>query len=209
MELISTCCLSAVALGAFFGVQGSVAPGPLQTVIISESLSRGIRSSWRAATISLVSDPFALVVAVLFVANLPNAFIAGISFLGALTLFRIAWLQFRTTVDDFHVQTPQSRLSFFTIWTTNMFNPNLWIFSFTINAVQISQFFKEGGFMAVVAYLSAFFVAICSCNLLIAFIVSKSRRFFDVKRLVGINRILGVFLLIVAVRFVYIGFSCL
>ena len=208
MESISTCCLSAVALGAFFGFQGSVSPGPLQTVIISESLSRGLRSSWRAATVSLVSDPFALVVAVFFVSNLPNAFLVGISLLGALTLWRIAWLQFHTTDDDFTFQS-QSRLSFFSIWTTNMFNPNLWIFSFTINAVQINDFYTAGGVIPVAVYLSTFFLAICSCNLLIALLALKSRRLFNVKRLVVVNRILGVFLLIVSVRFVYMGFSYL
>ena len=208
MESISTCFLSAAALGTFFGFQGSVSPGPLQTVIISESLSRGVRSSWRAATISLVSDPFALVVAVFFVSNLPNAFLAGISFLGALTLWRIAWLQFHTSDGDFSFQT-QSRLSFFSIWTTNMFNPNLWIFSFTINAVQIHDFFRDGGIVAVALYLSAFFISICSCNLLIALLASKSRRFFDVKRLVIINRVLGLFLLVVSARFIYMGFRYL
>lgn len=97
--------VSACVLGSIFGFQGSVSPGPLQTVIITETLANGIRSSWRAAVIPLCTDPIALCIALFIVANVSNSILAAIAFLGAALLCRVAWLQFRTTENDFKFQT--------------------------------------------------------------------------------------------------------
>lgn len=104
--------MSACVLGSIFGFQGSVSPGPLQTVIITETLANGIRSSWRAAVIPLCTDPIALCIALFIVANVSNSILAAIAFLGAALLCRVAWLQFRTTENDFKFQT-KKRLSLF------------------------------------------------------------------------------------------------
>ncbi len=204
MDALTAGYLSAITYGALFGFQGAVSPGPLQTVIISESLSHGMRSSWRAAVVPPLTDPFALVIAIFFVSQAPLAFLAAIAICGAAMLCRIAWSQFKTTGSDFEFQT-KSRLSFPTIWLTNFLNPNLWIFSFTINAIQINHYNKAFGLGVAATFLMTFFVMICATNLSIALVVSRCRRFFNVKWLVTINRILGVFLLLVASRFIYMG----
>ena len=196
--------MSACVLGSIFGFQGSVSPGPLQTVIITETLANGIRSSWRAAVIPLCTDPIALCLALFIVANVPNSILAAIAFLGAALLCRVAWLQFRTTENDFKFQT-KKRLSLFSIWATNILNPNLWIFTFTINAFQIHDYYTEGGFGVAATYLSTFFLVLCACNLSVAVIVAALKRVFNPFWLVRVNRVLGVFLLLVAVRFVILG----
>ena len=204
MAALMSAYIAAGLLGAGFGFQGSVSPGPLQTIIISETLSHGVKSSWRAAVIPPCSDPIALVVALFFVANIPNVALAVIAFLGATFLTRFAWAQFRTTETDFDFQT-RPRSSFFTIWATNILNPNLWIFSFTINALQISDFYQAAGLGAAATYLASFFVSICFFNLATACLVAKLRSIFSVRWLVYTNRALGGFLVIVALRFLCMG----
>ncbi len=198
--------LAAGALGATFGFQGSVSPGPLQTIIISESLSNGVKSSWRAAIIPVCTDPFALAAALFIVANIPNGLVAAIAFFGAALLSRFAWGQFKTTAADFDFQT-KPPMKFGAIWATNFLNPNLWIFSFSINALQIAEFYREHGLGVAATYLVAFFVSISIFNLLTAVIASGFRSLLSGKRLVIINRVLGVFLVVMAIRFVIIGFS--
>ena len=204
MATLTSAYVAAGLLGAGFGFQGSVSPGPLQTIIISETLSHGVKSSWRAAVISPCSDPIALVVALFLVSNIPDAALAVIAFFGATLLVRFAWLQFKTTASDFDFQT-KPRSSFWTIWATNVLNPNLWIFSFSINALQISSFYSDHGLGVAAAYLASFFISICFFNLSTACLVAKLKEVFNVKWLVRINRALGVFLLVVAFRFVYMG----
>ena len=193
-------------LGLAFGFQGSVSPGPLQTIIISETLSNGVKSSWRAAIIPPLTDPFALAVALFVVANVPNVMLAAIAFFGAGLLLRFAYLQFKTTEDDFAFQRKE-RASFWTIWATNFLNPNLWIFSFSINAFQINEFYRDSGFGVAATYLLTFFASISFFNLATAFLVAGLRRAFNAKQLVRINRVLGAFLLFVAARFLYLGLA--
>ncbi len=206
MDSLTTGYITACTLGAMLGFQGSVSPGPLQAIIISETLSNGIKSSWRAAIIPAITDPFALVIALFFVSSVPNTVLAIISFLGALLLGRLAWLQFRTTEDDFVYQ-KKPRLSFWTIWFTNFFNPNLWIFSFAINAVQIHDFYVNYGFWVAAAYILAFDVLIFTGNLGTAYLVAKLKELFNAKWLVRVNRCLSLSLFAVAVYFVYMGFA--
>lgn len=53
--------------------------------------------------------------------------------------------------------------------------------------------------------LSTFFLVLCACNLSVAVIVAALERVFNPFWLVRVNRVLGVFLLLVAVRFVILG----
>ncbi|MGI6401566.1 MAG: LysE family translocator [Thermoguttaceae bacterium] len=204
MDALAVGSLSAIAYGVLFGFQDSISPGPLQTLIISESLSHGMRSSWRAAIVPTVSDPVALAVAIFFVSRASDAFLAAIAIFGAAILCRIAWSELTTTDKDFGFQT-RPRLSFMTIWFTNIFNPNLWIFSFTINAIQINHYNKNFGLGVAALYFTTFLVVMCATNLTIAFIISRNRHAVNVKWRVAINRILSVFLLLVAFRFLYMG----
>ena len=206
MSTLASAYVAAGLLGAGFGFQGSVSPGPLQTIIISETLSHGVRSSWRAAVISPCSDPIALVVAIFVVSNIPDAVLAIIAFLGASLLIRFAWAQFRTSEKDFDFQA-KPRSSFLAIWLTNVLNPILWIFSFSINALQISSYYRENGLGVAATYLASFFISICFFNLTTACVVAKLKQIFNVRWLVNINRALGVFLVVVALRFVLMGMT--
>ncbi|MBP5621353.1 MAG: LysE family transporter [Thermoguttaceae bacterium] len=196
--------LTAVALGVGIGFQGSVSPGPLQTLLISETLSNGVRSSWRAAFAPVMSDPIALTIALTVVMSVPNWTIALIAFLGAAILCRIAWSELKTKAEDFELH-KKPRRSLFQIWVVNITNPNLWIYSFTVNGLLISQFWTKGGLWLAFAYLCAFFVTIVSCNLATVGIVGALKQAFNPKALVVVNRILGFALLFLALRFVYLG----
>lgn len=201
---LTTALVSAVVVGAGFGFQGSVSPGPLQTLIISESLTNGFRSSWRAAFAPILTDPIALILAICVVANVPNGVVAAIAFVGAALLTRIAWGGFKTKEADFQLE-QKTRLSLGTIWAVNMMNPNLWVYAFTVGALNVCNYAKTGGIATAAAYLGAFFLTICACNLATAYLASSLKSLFNVRWLVWFNRALSVFLVVVALTFVKIG----
>ena len=195
---------SAIALGAGLGLQGSISPGPLQTLLISETLSNGVRSSWRAAFAPIMSDPIALSIALTVAMTLPDWGIALVAFIGAVMLSWIAWSVLRTKAEDFAFQ-KKPPLSILQIWGVNMTNPNLWIYSFTINAILIRNFWEKGGLELAATYLLAFFVTMISCNLAIVGIVGALKKVFNPKALVVVNRVLGCVLILLAVKFVHLG----
>lgn len=90
---------------------------------------------------------------------------------------------------------------------TIILNPNLGIFTFTIKVFQIRDYYVEGGLGVAPTYLVSFFLVICVCNLAVAWIVAALKRVFNSLWLVRVNRILGVFLLLVAVCFVLLGLT--
>ncbi|MDO5309188.1 MAG: LysE family transporter [Planctomycetia bacterium] len=208
MTSLTTAYLAAGSLATLFAFQGAVSPGPLQTVIISETLSNGLRSSWRAACISTITDPIALFVALCVVSSASSTWLACIAFFGATLLIRFALSQFRATAVQFenHSKKP---VKLWTIWLVNITNPNLWIFSFTISAFQIHDFYIHYGFGVASTYVLTFFVMITAFNLMVAFLAGQLRRYFNGVWLARINRILGVFLILVAIRFIWLGLGYL
>lgn len=200
--------LNAIGTGSMFGVNGSLSPGPLQNLLISETLSQGMRSSWRVAIVPLVTDPIALTIAVFTLATVPNWVFALIAFVGAFILSRIAFEQLGTKLKDFELkQTP--RRKFRTIWAVNITNPNLWIYAFTVNGVYIYNLGHEYGVPLAATYLASFFFALLSCNLATAGVVAFLKKKFSPKVLVIINRTLGVFMLFMVVRFLLVGLKSL
>ncbi|MBQ9873998.1 MAG: LysE family transporter [Thermoguttaceae bacterium] len=197
---------SAASLGAGFGINGSISPGPMQTLLISETLLNGVKSSWRVAIISLVSDPIALTIAILALTNLPDWAVACFAFAGATVLFKIAWGAIKTKSEDFELK-KKAPISFFQIWLANVTNPNLWIYSFTINGIAISEFWKQGGFPLSATYVFAFYSTMIACNFATAFIVGAMRRAFKPKGLVIANRVLGILMFALALGFVYTGIT--
>jgi len=197
---------AASVLGAGLGFQGAVSPGPLQTILISETLSHGVRSGWRGAFAPVCTDPFALALALLVVSNVSNVVLACIAFFGAALLCRIAWSEFKTKASDFDFQT-KPRRSFASIWAVNFLNPNLWIFSFTINAIKIHDYYAEYGVGVALVYIVSFFVSIIACNLGIVFLSGYLKRGLNAKWLAVVNKTLGVFLLIVAIGFIFMGLN--
>ena len=196
--------LAAAALGSGIGFQGSVSPGPLQTLLISETLSNGVRSSWRAAFAPVMSDPIALTLALSLVMIAPDWAIALIAFGGAAMLSWLAWGELKATAEDFELHR-KPRRSLFQIWCVNITNPNLWIYSFTVNSLIIRNFWEKGGAVLAGFYLLVFFVTIVSCNLATVLAVGALKQVFNPKALVVINRILGCALFCLALRFVYLG----
>ena len=143
-------------------------------------------------------------VSLVIVSNISDAAIAIISFIGAFILCRIAWSELRTTADDFNFQRKPPR-PWFEIWLVNFTNPNLWIFAFTVNGLQIHDYWTKWGGGVASAYILSFAAVLIFFNILTIVVVGRFKRALNANWLALINRALGIFLIVVALRFVYIG----
>ncbi|MCF0234024.1 MAG: LysE family transporter [Thermoguttaceae bacterium] len=201
----TTSVFGALAFGASMGVQGAVSTGPLQNIIVTESLSNGFRSSWRAAFAPVLSDPVVIFLALTAFSFATNTFLGVVAFVGAIWLLRIAYDGVRTTEANFEFETAKPT-PMWKILATNFTNPNLWIFSTSVNALNARNYANEVGIWASVVYLASFWGSIVLCNLAIAFVVAKSRGKLNKTALKWICRALGVAMAVIAVWFFYIGF---
>jgi threonine/homoserine/homoserine lactone efflux protein len=117
-------------MGITFGFAAGVQPGPLQTFLISRSLSHGWRHTLPSACVPIVSD-IPIVVLVLLVLNQLPAWAGNVLHLaGGLFLLFLAfgaYRSFRHYTLDQTALSQSARQSFLKAVTVNLLNPNPYI----------------------------------------------------------------------------------
>ena len=99
--------MDAVALsfflrGAVLGLSAAASPGPLQTLLISETLLGGFRRGARVALAPLVTDAPILAVVLVLLRRMPPLVVQMLGIAGGLFVLYLAcgmWRQWRTTAD--------------------------------------------------------------------------------------------------------------
>lgn len=123
-----------LAQGAALGVSAAASPGPLQTLLISETLLGGVKRSWPIALAPLATDVPIIGVMLLVLKQLPAGANRVLSVAGGLYVLYLAWglwRQWRTGAG----RTFQAATSTASPWATlrrgaltNFLNPNPYLF---------------------------------------------------------------------------------
>lgn len=196
--------LFALLLGAAFGLQGAIQPGPLMVVLVSESVRHGRKAGMKIGLIPLLTDPPVLLLALIVVASIPEVFLGVISLLGAILLIRLGRLGLRNDdPDDRYRAEPTAKKTFAAAVAFNFLNPNLYLYSFMINAPQVIACWNHGGFAPAVGYVAAFFAAIAAANALLAVLAGTFHRNAPVRFLLWLNRLLSSLMFLMAGLFLF------
>ena len=113
--------------GITYAFAASVQPGPFQTYIISQTLSRGWRPTLPASFAPLISDVPIIILALLLLKNMPPWTEHLLQFAGGLFLFYLAYNAYKTwrNYDAGKIATPQSnKQTLLRAATVNLLNPN-------------------------------------------------------------------------------------
>ena len=220
-------CLSGLCIGLY----GAIQPGPLMTLIVSESIQRGRRAGMTVACVPIVTDPLILLAGVLFVATVPDTVAAVISFGGAAVLILFGRRSLRgmeTAADEDlsrkkgvnrsrwkpnplkseksrFVTTTISESSFGRAIAVNLLNPYLYIFAFTINAPIISNHLRCGRFFSAVGYPLFFFAGIIAVNAVIAAAAGTFRPHSSPRLIRSLSRFLSYALFFMAALAIWRG----
>ena len=81
--------------GAGYGFSAAAQPGPFQTYLISQTLRNGWRRTLVAALAPLVSDGPIILLVLLVLTRLPEAFRLALQLVGSLFILYLAWGAFR------------------------------------------------------------------------------------------------------------------
>ena len=196
--------LLALLLGAAFGLQGAIQPGPLMAVLISESVNHGRKAGMKIGLIPLLTDPPVLLLALVVVASVSELFLGVISLLGAILLIRLGRLGLRNDDPDDRFRTePAAKRTFAAAVALNFLNPNLYLYSFMINAPQVIACWKQGGFVPAVGYVAAFFAAIAAANALLAILAGIFHQNAPARFLLWLNRLLSGLMFLMAGFFLF------
>ena len=190
--------IASLSAGIVLGLSSGFSPGPLTTLVISQTLKHGIKEGIKVASAPLITDLPIILISMFVLARLANfrAILGIFSFIGGLFVMYLAYESFRTGRLAIHVQDvePQSLRK---ATVVNLLNPNPYLFWFSVGAPTIIKAWTENPFAAV-AFVTGFYACLVGSKVFMAALVSKSRQFFIGKTYVYLMRVLGMLLLIFA-----------
>jgi threonine/homoserine/homoserine lactone efflux protein len=188
--------------GFVFGLSSGLIPGPLLTLVISETLKYGIKEGIKISLAPILSDLPIVLVTILVLAQLSSIqpALAIISVLGGIFLVYLAIESFCFRGYDINDNMPRPQ-SLKKGLIVNLLNPNPYMFWFSIGAPTVVRAMDSGAVPASIFILS-FYLALVGSKVGVAFITGKSRHLLESKNFIYTIRILGAVLLIFAALFI-------
>ena len=190
--------------GFLLGLSGLI-PGPLFTLVVSETLKHGIKEGIKISASPLITDlPIILITILIFSRLSGTDHVLGIiAFTGSAFLIYLSYesLSFRGSVTDSGSQKSHAVRKGI---IANFLNPSPYIFWFSIGAPTVVKAYKEGVLYALI-FVIIFYSTLVGSKVIIALITGKSKNFLSSSYYVYLIRFLGVVLLFFAVIFIRSG----
>ena len=195
---------SMVFAGAVLGVVEGVKPGPLLTMVIRETLSRGLRAGVWTASAPIFTDGPLVIVSLLaagWISTQPTILIA-ISILGAGYLLKMG-------IECFSLEPPSPDItdidlshSFKRGVLTNLLNPNVYVFWFLIGGPLMASVADREP-LAPAAYALTFLVSIIIVKCLIALVFDRTRGNLSHSTYKGVLSVCGIAMIVFAAGFLF------
>ena len=180
--------------GVVFGLSAGFSPGPLLTLVITQTIQHGIKEGVRVALAPLITDVPIILASTFVLAQFANlhAWLGVIALAGGCFLLYIAYESFRTSKLETgcSIVAPHSLQKGALV---NALNPHPWLFWFTVGAPTIVKAWQETP-VAAVAFLTGFYSCLVGSKIVITVLVGTSRQFFTGKPYIYLMRGLGVLL---------------
>jgi threonine/homoserine/homoserine lactone efflux protein len=199
--MFSSASIKFFTMGMVFGVTSGITPGPLLTLVITETLKHNVREGMKIALSPLISD-FPIILLSLFIFSkllqLQLAF-AIISLLGGVF---IAYLGYQTwKIKEFTTgEITAGRNSLQKGITVNLLNPGPYVFWCTIGTPLILKAYAMG-VGTVIGFLAAFYISLIGSKITVVMIISRTKSFMNNTAYVWIMRVLGTALFVFSIFF--------
>jgi threonine/homoserine/homoserine lactone efflux protein len=194
--------VESLLFGIIVGLAAGLSPGPLTTLVLSETLKNGKKEGIQVAISPLISEsPIILFVLVVLSSVAGNYIIIGaISMLGACFLIYLGLSNLTT-----HAKESKEGLGIDNALlrgiTTNLLNPNAYMFWLTIGGPRIIESVHVH-ISATILFMLGFYMMLVGSKIAIAIVVDKSKTLVRSKYYVYIIRALGIVLIAFALIFV-------
>ena len=191
--------------GIIFGLTLGVSPGPLLTLVISETLKHNRKEGIKVAIAPLITDLPIVLITLLILSKMSNfdPILGSISILGAIFIGYLAYENIFTTSVEINIQDvkPQSLKKGI---IANFLSPHPYIFWFIIGAPTVLKALGISLFSAV-SFILGFYVFLVGSKIVVATVVEKSRSFLKSNIYVYAIKFLGILLLIFSLMFLMEG----
>jgi len=208
VALAIKCMASAAELllsGVILGLAQGLTPGPLVTLVISETLKFGKEEGFKVAVSPLITDSTIVLFAVIVLSAFEGygALLGIVSVFGACYLIYLGLENIRTKIKVYEVSA-MKREAFKRAVITNFLNPHAYLFWLFVGGPIILGNI-ETDISAVAFFLLGFYCFLIGSKMSIALVVDKSKQFIRSMYYSRIIQILGIILVLFAVSILIDG----
>lgn len=186
--------IHSLSIGIILGLSAGFAPGPLLTLVISESLQYGIKAGIKVALAPIISD-LPIILLTLFIASRLSGFNFGlgvISLIGGIFIFitGVNCMRSQTLQTAAQTEPPKSLLKGVVV---NALNPHPYLFWISVGVPTMSKA-ADIGLTAVVFFIGGFYISLVGSKIILAIAVGRSRAFLKGRLYLYTLRFLGLLL---------------
>lgn len=191
--------------GIVLGLAQGLTPGPLITLIFSETLKYGRKEGIKVAISPLITDSVIVLLSLLILSNLAgySVIIGIISLFGACYLIYLGIENLRIKIDKSEVE-PAKKASLRRAIIANFLSPHPYLFWLSIGGPTI----LEGANISVLVallFIAGVYVAMIGSKVTVAVVVDRSKTILKSKYYIYAIRALGIVLIVFALIFVRDG----
>jgi threonine/homoserine/homoserine lactone efflux protein len=193
--------LTFVLTGIVFGLGAGLTPGPLMTLVLTETLKHGTKEGIKVSMAPLITDLPIIVISIFLLSKIAElAIVVGIiSLIGAAYVIYLAYESFTfkgVEIDPDQLQPRSIQKGIL----ANVLNPNPYVFWVSVGAPLIIKA-TEVSHIAPFLFIFSMYLCLVGSKVVTAIIVGKSRQFFKSQNYIIVMRGLGIILLFFAVIF--------
>ncbi|MFH2220053.1 MAG: LysE family translocator [Pseudomonadota bacterium] len=177
--------------GIILGLSAGFAPGPLLTLVITETLRHGLKAGVKVAIAPVLTDLPIILLTLFILSKLSNfrILLGIISFLGGFLILYLGYESIRTkgVTIDVHDHTPGSLKKGIMV---NALNPHPYLFWLGVGAPTVMKA-MDHGVLTAAAFTGSFYVMLVGSKISLAMLVGRSRTFLTAKAYVYTVKALG------------------
>ena len=162
-------------IGTLLGLSAGLSPGPLLTLLVSETLRHDSRAGIKVAISPIITDLPIILLTVIILGQLSGFYslLGVISLIGGLVLLSMGYQSFCLKGLEMknNVEKPKSLSKGVAV---NLLNPHPYLFWFTIGAPTITKSMKEG-IWASGAFILGFYLFLIGSKVMLALLIGKSK----------------------------------
>jgi len=198
-----------IAIGTLLGLSAGFAPGPLLTLVISETLRYGERAGLKVAVAPIITDLPIILLTFLILTRLHNfhGVLGIVSLIGGCVVAFMGYDSLRAKPVELDLNAPQPK-SLLKGILTNTLSPHPYLFWLSVGGPTIARAMQEG-YGAPLAFVVSFYIFLVGSKIALAILTGKSKAFLGGTLYRVINGLLGLALLGLALVLVYDGIKLL
>jgi threonine/homoserine/homoserine lactone efflux protein len=190
--------ISFILVGMVLGLSAGLAPGPLLTLVVSETLRHGSGSGLRVAFAPLLTDLPIVALSLVFLARLADFQpVLGVVSLGGAGFVAFLAIQNMRVQGMSDVEPPAAARSLTKGIVANFLSPYPYLFWLGVGAPLMSRALAHG-VAAVASFVLIFYLFLVGSKVLVAVLVGHSRAFVTGRGYLLVMRLLGVVLAVLA-----------